>query len=108
MIEDDFRYTPLPNNAVPHEVPLTVIEPVLVVMLTADARIPKALVVPFPLTPVRVTHPDPPACTLDDVRFTPVLSVFAPPLPSITMLPPVVFTFTVEPLMQTPSNEPFL
>ena len=40
MIEDDFRYKPLPNNPVPHEVPLTVIEPVLVVTLAADASMP--------------------------------------------------------------------
>ena len=56
----------------PHEVPLTVIVPELVVTVAADARTPKASSVdPFPLIPVIVTQPEPPACTFDDVKFTP-------------------------------------
>ena len=56
--------------------------------------------------PVIVTQPDPPACTLDDVRFTPDMFEFKLPRPSIVIFPLVVFTFTVDPLMQTPSNAP--
>ena len=91
----------------PHEVPFTASVPVLVVTVAPFAKMPEAKFVdPFPLMPVIVTQPDPAACTLDDVRFTPAYTVFNPPRPSITIFPPVVFTFTVEPLMQTPSNEP--
>ena len=91
----------------PHEVPLTLSEPVLVVTVAAFAKTPQALLsVPFPLMPVIVTQPDPPAWTLDDVRFTPAMFEFNAPRPSMVIFPLVVFTFTVEPLTQTPSNVP--
>ena len=91
----------------PHEVPFTVSEPELVVTVDPVAKMPKAsLLDPFPLMPVIVTQPDPPDCTVDDVRFTPSLTDPPPARPSIVIFPLVVFTFTVEPLMQTPSNEP--
>jgi hypothetical protein len=107
MLAEYSRRTPVESDPVPQEVPLTVSEPVLVVTVDPDAWMPKAyLVDPFPLMPVIVTQPDPPACTLDDVRFTPLFTDPLAPRPSIVMFPLVVFTFTVEPLMQTPSNEP--
>jgi hypothetical protein len=107
MLAEYSRRTPVESDPVPHEVPLTVSEPVLVVTVDPVAWMPKSyLVDPFPLTPVIVTQPDPPACTLDDVRFTPALRVSKPPRPSIRMLPPVVFTFTAAPLICTPSNVP--
>ncbi len=107
MLADDSRLTPLEFCPVPHEVPLNVSEPELVVTVAADARTPKALFVdPFPLIPVIVTQPEPPACTFDDVKFTPAPTLPLAPRPSIVIFPLVVFTFTVDPLMQTPSNEP--
>ena len=107
MLEEDPSKTPPENTAVPHEVPLTVIEPKLVVMIPfvlmpKDEEPPD----PFPLMPVIVTHPDPVACTVDDVRFTPAMFEFIAPRPSIVIFPPVVFTFTPAPLIQTPSNVP--
>lgn len=109
ILADEFRCTPWENCPVPvlHEVPLILSVPDVVVTVAPDTRTPLVLFVnPLPLTPVIVTQPDPPACTLDDVKFTPALTVFRPPRPSIVMLPPVVFTFTAEPLMQTPSKAP--
>ncbi len=56
------RKTPLEFVPVPHEVPLIVSVPELVVTVALDAETPVALFVdPFPLTPVIVTQPDPPA-----------------------------------------------
>ena len=51
---------------VPHEVPLTVIEPELVVTLDEYKRIPKAESVPFAAVPVIVTLPVPVAEMLAD------------------------------------------
>ena len=103
---DDCIQTPDELWSEAHEVPLIVIEPELVVTLTPFAKTPFALIVPFPLTPVIVTHPDPPACTFDNTRFNPAQAVLSPPRPLIVILPPVVFTFTVEPVMHTPWNVP--
>ena len=101
------REMPVEYCPVPHEVPLTVIEPELVVMVAPDARTPQALFVdPFPLTPVIVTQPDPPACKLDDDSFTPALFVVELPRPSMVIFPLVVFTFTAAPLIHTPSKVP--
>ena len=81
--------------------------PVPVVTVAEDAKKPFALFVePFPLKLVIDTLPAPPAWILDDVRFTPGLFEPPPPRPSSVIFPPVVFTFTPEPLMQTPSNVP--
>jgi hypothetical protein len=99
--------TPNEKSLVPHEVPLSVSEPVLVVTVAEFTPIPYAKSVnPFPLTPVIDTQPDPLACTLDDVKFTPAPTKPLPPRPSIVIFPLVVLTFTVEPLMRTPSKEP--
>ena len=99
--------TPTELSPIPHEVPLNVSEPVLVMTLAEITLIPFAKPVdPFPLTPVIDTQPDPAACTLDDAKFTPAPTQPLAPRPSIVIFPLVVFTFTVEPLMQTPSNEP--
>ena len=106
---DEVSKTPMESHPVPHEVPLTESEPELVVTVAADARMPGTRAnntFPFPLTPVIDTHPDTPACTLDDVRFTPALTDPPPARPSIVIFPLVVFTFTPDPLMQTPSNVP--
>lgn len=106
MSDEDCIQTPDELWSMAHEVPLIVIEPEMVVTFAPFAKTPFALIDPLPLTPVTVTQPDPPACTFDDVRFTPAQAVFSPPRPSITIFPLAVFTFTVEPLMQTPWNEP--
>ncbi len=60
----------------------------------------------FSLLPKIETEPDPPVWTVDNVRFTPALTVVNPPRPSIVIFPLVVFTFTDDPLIQTPSNVP--
>jgi hypothetical protein len=97
--------TPTELSPVPHEVPLNVSEPVLVMTLAEFTLIPCAAPVdPFPLTPVIDTQPDPPACTLDDVKITPAPTKPLAPRPSMVIFPLVVLTFTVDPLMQTPSN----
>ena len=43
MLEDESRSTPLESVVVPHEVPLTAIEPELVVTLDPDTEMPRAL-----------------------------------------------------------------
>ena len=99
--------TPSAYCWVPHEVPLTVSEPELVVTVAALIKVPTAQSdAPLPLTPVIVKDPDPPACTLDEANDTPAAPVFNAPRPSIAILPAAVFTFTEEPLMLTPSKEP--
>ena len=92
----------------PHEVPLIVRLPLEVVTVAELlAKTPKAkFAEPFPLTPVMVTAPEPVVETLADVIFTPLFTDPPPARPSIVIFPLVVFTFTVEPLMQTPSNVP--
>ncbi len=73
MLADEFRSTPLEVDAVPHEVPLTVIEPELVVTLDEFIRIPLAKLVPFAAVPVIVTWPRPVAEMLAfEDRKTPV------------------------------------
>ena len=107
MLADDVKKTPVELVSVPHEVPLITIEPESVVTLAPGAWTPYTLLVdPFPLTPVMETQPDPPACTLDDESFTPTLAVFNAPRPSMVIVPLVVITFTVAPLIHTPSNGP--
>ena len=59
MLADEYSQTPLESAPVPHEVPLTVSEPELVVTLHQDAMIPLALAVPFAAMPVIVTLPVP-------------------------------------------------
>ena len=107
MLEYRVIKTPMELIPVPHEVPLTMIEPELVTMdpfamMPEDEEPPE----PFPLMPVIVTHPDPAASKVDDVRFTPAVTESNAPRPSIVIFPPVVFTFTPAPLIQTPSNAP--
>ena len=106
MLEDDITMPAEPSH-VPYEEPLNMSEPEFAVTFAPDEEMPKAYPPdPSPLTPVIVTQPEPPACTFDDARFTPLLTEPLAPRPSIVIFPLVVFTFTVEPLMQTPSNEP--
>ena len=105
-MEDNIKMPVVPNP-VPYEEPLNMSEPEFAVTFAPDEEMPKAFPPdPLPLTPVIVTQPDPPACTFDDARFTPLLTDPLAPRPSIVIFPLVVFTFTVEPLMQTPSNVP--
>ena len=107
MLEVDISQMAMESVPEPHEVPLNMIEPEFAVTLAPYEEMPWATPCdPSPLMPVIVTQPDPPACTLDDNRLTPAQAVFNPPRPSIVIFPLVVFTFTLEPLMQTPSNEP--
>ncbi len=106
MLGEYHSKMPMEFVRVPHEVPLTVIEHELVVTVDPLIYIPEARSVPFPLMPVIVTQPKPPASTLDDNRLAPAQAVFNPPRPSIVIFPLVVFTFTPDPLMQTPSNIP--
>lgn len=82
--------------------------PVPVVTVAWFAKKPFALFVePLPLTPVIDTLPAPPACTLDNDRFTPGLFEPPPPRPSSVIFPPVVFTFTaVELNILTPTKLP--
>ena len=90
-----------------HEVPLILSVPDVVVTVAPDTRTPLVLFVnPLPLKPVIVTQPAPPACTLEDARFTPGLIDPPAPRPSIVIFPLVVFTFDAAPLIQTPSNVP--
>ncbi len=53
------RQTPLELDPVPQEVPLTVSEPELVVILLLRTSIPRASSVPFAAVPVIVTLPEP-------------------------------------------------
>jgi hypothetical protein len=65
----DPRKTPLEFVPVPHEVPLTVSEPELVVTQEESTSIPRAFYVPFAAVPVIVTLPVPVAEMLaDDLR----------------------------------------
>jgi hypothetical protein len=64
--------TPRDHVPVPHEVPLTVSEPELVVTLDAATQIPQAQYVPFAAVPVIVTLPAPVAEMADELRKTPV------------------------------------
>lgn len=61
---------------------------------------------PLPLNPMMVRQPEPPTFTFAVYTATPTAVEFDAARPSITMFPPVVFIFTPEPLMQTPSNVP--
>ena len=57
----------------PYEVPLTVSEPVLVVTLDPETKMPRALFVPLAAVPVIVTWPAPVAEMLaDEFRKTPL------------------------------------
>ena len=57
MLADDCRQTPVEYVPVPHEVPLTVSEPEVVVTLDLIINIPLELSVPFAAVPVIVTFP---------------------------------------------------
>ena len=79
MLADETRTTPLELDPVPHDVPLTVIEPVLVLKLEPSARTPMALSVPFAAAPVILNWPVPVAEMLEDAsRFTPIESAPVP------------------------------
>ena len=67
MLEDEFSRTPLEFVPVPHEVPLTVSEPELVVTVDPlQRRMPEAKLVRFAAVPVIVTLPAPVAEMLAD------------------------------------------
>jgi hypothetical protein len=66
ILTDVCRETPLEFIPVPHEVPLTVSEPELVVTQEESTKIPKAPFVPFAAVPVIVTWPAPVAEMLED------------------------------------------
>ena len=92
MLADDSKTTPLVPDPVPHEVPLTVSEPELVVTQELPyTTIPLAESVPFAAVPVTVTLPAPVAEMLaespsqtpveyDPVPFEVPLSVSEPEL----------------------------
>ena len=73
MLEES-KKTPLEVVPVPHEVPLTVSDPEVVVMLErSSTKMPEALSAPFAAVPVIVTLPAPVAEMLADLyRKTPV------------------------------------
>ena len=71
MLADDFRKTPLEFAPVPHEVPLTVSEPEVVVTADESTRIPLAEPVPFAAVPVIVTLPEPVAEMLAEMLADP-------------------------------------
>ena len=63
------RETPLESVPVPHDVPLTVIDPDVVVTRLEVTQTPNALFVPFAAVPLIVTWPAPVAEMLaDDLR----------------------------------------
>jgi hypothetical protein len=69
MLEEKARETPMEPDPVPHEIPLTVSEPVLVVTQLPFTSTPRALFVPHSAVPVIVTLPAPVAEMLaDEVR----------------------------------------
>jgi hypothetical protein len=69
MLEDDPRRTPVELPLVPHEVPLTVSKPELVVTVDDLTKIPQAVSPPFAAVPVIITLPVPVAEMLaDDFR----------------------------------------
>ena len=73
MLADDDTKTPLGVPSVPHEVPLTVSKPELLVTLELRKSIPWAKADPFAAVPVIVTLPVPVAEMLaDDDRLTPL------------------------------------
>jgi hypothetical protein len=59
MLDEEVRQTPVELVPVPHEVPLTVSEPELVVTVDEFTKIPRAKFVPFAAVPVIVTLPVP-------------------------------------------------
>ena len=84
--------TPQESVPVPHEVPFTVIDPVLVVTHESYTKIPYALVVPFAALPVIVTLPVPVAEKLaDTLRKT--------PFEAVPVLPHDVPLTVIEPLL---------
>jgi hypothetical protein len=66
MLAYEYRKTPLEPVPVPHEVPLTVSEPEVVVTQEEFTKIPRAESVPFAAVPVIVTWPVPVAEMLAD------------------------------------------
>ena len=105
-MEDNIKI-PVELTPVPYEEPLNTSEPEFAVTFAPDEEMPKAFPPdPLPLTPVIVTQPDPPACTFDEARYTPLLTDPLAPRPSIVIFPLVVFTVTAAPLICTPSNVP--
>jgi hypothetical protein len=94
--------TPIEVTPLPHEVPLNVSEPELVVTVTPCAKIPKALEAPFLLTPVIVTLPVPVAEMLAEfVRKTPLESVPVPHEVPVTVREPELVV-TVAPSTRIP------
>jgi hypothetical protein len=95
MLADGARKTPPEPIPVPHEVPLTVSEPVLDVIVAAFIWMPLGLsVAPVAAVPVIVTVPAPVAeITVDEFRYTPLEN--GPVLhevPLILSVPDVVVT----------------
>ena len=88
MLADDSRRTPMEFVVVPHEVPLTVIEPEVAVTQEAFTTIPQAVLVPFAAVPVIVTLPVPVAEMLDVLRSTPLELVPVPHEVPLTVVVP--------------------
>ena len=97
MLADEIRETPWEFVPVPHEVPLTVSEPELVVTVDEFTRIPRAELVPFAAVPVIVTLPAPVDDMLaDEPRSTPLEEVPVPhEVPLTVSEPELVVTLDV-------------
>jgi hypothetical protein len=90
MFEEKNRRTPLEPESVPHDVPLIVIEPTLVVTQDRFAVKPSELDMPFAAVPVIVTLPNPVADMLDSKIYEPlVVSCVTHEVP-LTVIEPVL------------------
>ena len=105
MFAKEVKQTPVAPYPALSDVPYTVILPSAVVTGELIAMPCEKPLVPFPLTPVIFIKPVPPVFKVPPI-LTPYLVELLAPRPSIVIFPLVVFTFTPEPLMLTPSNEP--